>query len=52
MRNSKALNHGLVLKKVIRVIKFNQNAWLKPCIGVNSKLLKKKKNDFEKDFST
>ena len=24
MRISKALNHGLVLKKVIRVIKFNQ----------------------------
>ena len=52
IRNSKALNHGLVLKKVIRVIKFNQNAWLKPCIGINSKLLKKKKNDFEKYFST
>ena len=25
-----ALNHRLVLKKVHRVIKFNQNAWLKP----------------------
>ena len=24
-----ALNHGLVLKKVLRVIKFNQRAWLK-----------------------
>ena len=27
IRNSKeALNHGLVLKKVLRVVKFNQNA--------------------------
>ena len=31
IRNLKqGLNHGLVLKKVYRVIKFNQNAWLKP----------------------
>ena len=31
IRNLKqALNHGLVLKKVQRVIKFNQNVWLKP----------------------
>ena len=30
IRNLKqALDHGLVLKKVHRVIKFNQNAWLK-----------------------
>ena len=25
-----ALNHGLVLKRVHRVIQFNQEAWLKP----------------------
>ena len=25
-----ALNHGLILKKVHRVIQFNQRAWLKP----------------------
>ena len=31
IRNFKqALNHGLVLKKVRRVIRFNQKAWLKP----------------------
>ena len=30
MRNLKqALNHGLILEKVHRVIEFNQNAWLK-----------------------
>ena len=36
-----ALNHRLVLKKVHRVIKFNQNAWLKPYININTGLRKK-----------
>ena len=45
-----ALNHGLILKKVYRVIKFNQEAWLKPYIDMNTELRKKAKNDFEKDF--
>ena len=45
-----ALNHELVLKKVYRVIIFNQNAWLKPYIDMNTDLRKKAKNDFEKDF--
>ena len=44
-----ALNNGLVLKKVCQVIKFNQNAWLKPYIDINT-YLKKSKNDFEKEF--
>ena len=33
-----ALNHGLVLKKVIRIIKFNQKAWLKLYIDMNTEL--------------
>ena len=45
-----ALNHRLVLKKVHRVIQFNQKDWLKPCIDINTKLRKEATNDFEKDF--
>ena len=42
IRNLKqALNHGLILTKVHREIKFNQKAWLKPYIDMNN---------FEKDF--
>ena len=33
-----ALNQRLVLKKVQRVIKFNQNTWLKPYIDTNTDL--------------
>ena len=45
-----ALNHGLVLKKVHRMIEFNQNAWLKSYIDMNTDLRKKAKYDFEKDY--
>ena len=45
-----ALNHGLILKKVHNVIQFNQEAWLKECIDMNTELRKQAKNDFEKDF--
>ena len=33
-----ALNLGLILKKVHKMIKFNQKAWLKPYINMNTKL--------------
>ena len=45
-----ALNHGLILKKVHRVIKFNQRAWLKPYIDMNTKKRMEAKNQFEKNF--
>ena len=37
---NQTLNLVLVLKKVHRVIKFNQNAWLKPYIDMNIKMRK------------
>ena len=45
-----ALNHGLMLKKVRRVIQVNQKSWLKPYIDMNTKLRTEGTNDFEKDF--
>ena len=48
IRNLKqALNHGLVLKKVRRMIIFNQNAGLKVYIDMNTDRRKQAKNDFE-----
>ena len=38
------------LRKVHRVIEFDQEAWLKEYIDVNTELRKKATNDFEKDF--
>ena len=49
IRNLKqALNDGLDLRKVHRVVQFNQG-WLKPYIDINTKF-RKVKNNFEKDF--
>ena len=49
IRNLKqALNHGLVFKKLHKVIKFNQNAWINRYFDTNNDLRKKSKNDFEK----
>ena len=45
-----ALNHGLKLKRVHRLIRFNHEAWMKPYIGMNNNLGNKAKNEFEKDF--
>ena len=45
-----ALNNGLVLKKVDKLIKFDQNASLKLYIDMNNDLRKKAIDEFEKDF--
>ena len=45
-----ALNHRLKLIKIHRIIEFNQEAWLKPYIDMNTELRKAAKNDFEKDL--
>ena len=45
-----ALNHGLKLIKVHRIIQFDQVAWLKLYIDMNTKLRMKAENDFDNDF--
>ena len=45
-----ALNHGLKLKTIHRVIELNQKEWLKSYINMNTELKKAAKNDFEKDL--
>ena len=51
IRNLKqALNNGLVLKKVHKVIKLNQNTRLKPYTDMNIDLRKKANNVLEKCF--
>jgi hypothetical protein len=44
------LEHGMQLRKIHRVIRFHQSAWLAPYIEKNSTLRAAAKNDFEKDF--
>ena len=45
-----AFNNGLKLKEVHRIITFQQKAWLKTYIDMNTKLRKEAKSEFKKDF--
>ena len=45
-----ALNHGLKFKKIHRIIEFNQEAWLKPYIDMNTELRKAAKMILKKIF--
>ena len=45
-----ALDHGLILEKIHRCIKFRQSPWMKEYIDFNTRLRTAAKNDFEKDF--
>ena len=47
---NQVLSHGLTLKKMYRVIQFNQKASLNPYIDMNTKLRQEAKHNFEKDF--
>ena len=43
---NQALSHGLVLKKVHGVTKFNQKAWIRSYNDVNTEQRENSKNDF------
>ena len=45
-----ALDHGLVLERIHRCMRFKQSPWMKEYIDFNTRLRTAGKNDFEKDF--
>ena len=45
-----ALDHGLILEKIHKCIRFRQSPWMKEYIDFNTRLRTAAKNDFGKDF--
>ena len=45
-----SVNLGLLLKKVGRVIKFNQESWFKLCIDMNKEVRQNPKRNFKKYY--
>ena len=47
---AQAIDHGLVIEHIHRLIEFKQSAWMKEYIDFNTRLRPAASNDFEKDF--
>lgn len=45
-----ALEQGLILRRVHRVLQFRQSTWLKPYIDLNTEMRTKATSEFEKNF--
>ena len=44
------LKQGMKLKRIKRVLEFEQECWMEPYIRMNTEFRKQEKNDFEKNF--
>ena len=50
MNLKQAVDSGLILTKIHRVVEFNQRPWMKDFINFNINKRKESKNEFEKGF--
>ena len=44
------VRHGIIVEKILEIISFKQNKWLKKYINFNTQKRNEDKIDFEKDF--
>ena len=47
---AQALDHGLELRKIHRVLEFKRKPWFRPYIEMNTKMREQSKNKFEENF--